>query len=97
MTKGRTRPTAQKSTLKPRPKNRLRASILGHLLHQDILRRIRGTTFSSERQVWIEGRCLQPSEVVVMLLVAQKGIAEALAAARGDAKAKVVYEYEDFG
>jgi len=33
----------------------------------------------------------------MMLLVAQKGIAEALVAARGDAKAKVVYEYEDFG
>jgi|TARA_R110000851_G_scaffold71026_1_gene158228 hypothetical protein len=82
---------------RPRGKNRLRAAMLGNLLIGDIQRRVRGTTYSRDRGCYIEGRPLQPSEVVAMLLVAQKGIAEALVAARGDAKAKVVYEYEDFG
>ena len=83
--------------LAPRPKNRLRAAFLGHWLHGDLMRSIRGTTYSRERGCYIEGRPLQPSEAVLMLLVAQKAITEALVAARGDAKAKVVYEYEDFG
>ena len=49
---------------RPRGKNRLRAAMLGNLLIGDIQRRVRGTTYSRDRGCYIEGRPLQPSEVV---------------------------------